>query len=392
MDENNDDIRAAPAVEGGAAADDRTSVAVRAKRLKSSEPDFEVTCKADGEEEKTFQCHSFSLAFQSKYFDSLLVSNMSEAESKKVTLEDVSPEVFELALEIVQDPVKTLAATPEEILKVVRFYDRFDFTSGLKVAETVLGKFIDGWIERQGQRNPKPTEMRMIIQVIKLSEESQGMEALVQKSKDFIKKSLAYDSSGHVAGIFTEDNVTAIQGFLASNEDCLEDFFRRFSRGTDAFPPLSTVDFPKILAGQIRLRSKGDDLLKTGVKLKCTFHVKWESGEDGVEFDEKSVILKARPSSFAGGVLFALEGHSEFEVWVFQDSDWSDEKMGKMYDCFDWYVLVRCQGSQESEQAEFAFPYSGHSHLPPTGEGWVSLFPGGDSATVSLVSIEPIWG
>ena len=391
MAENNEDIRAASAVEGGAAADDRTSVAVRAKRLKSSEPDFEVTCKADGEEEKTFQCHSFSLAFQSKYFDSLLVSNMSEAESKKVTLEDVSPEVFELALEIVQDPVKTLAATPEEILKVVSFYDRFDFTSGLKVAETVLGKFIDGCMERQSERNRKPTEMRIIIQVIKLSEKLQGVEALVQKSKDFIKKTLTCESSSRVAGIFTEDNVTAIQGFLVSNEDCLEEFFSTFGGGNDGFPPLRTVEFPKIFAGHFRLRSKGNDLPRAGVKIKCTFHVKRESG--GEQFDEKSVILKARHDNHAGAFMFSLEGYSEFNmVEVFQDSDSSNEAMGKMYECFDWYVVVRCKGSHPAEQAEFVFPYSGHSHLPPNGKGWVSLFADGDSSTVSLVSIEPIWG
>ena len=157
------------------------------KRLKSSEPDLSIVCRFDGKEE-TIQIHSVIMANHSNYFDTLLASGMQESETKTVTLDDVDPKSFRSAIEILEDPHNILTVSAEEMLKAAPIYNRFEFSKGLKLAETVLGTFLDDWT-KQNDKTPEPSALKLIGDSILFSHEA-NLETLIQKSICFIKAKL----------------------------------------------------------------------------------------------------------------------------------------------------------------------------------------------------------
>jgi hypothetical protein len=97
----------------------------RSKQLRLSSPDLTIVCSKDDEEKKPFDCHSLIMAGHSKYFDSLLSSEMQESITKEVTLENVSPAVFEQGMRYLENPSQAMTVSVEEILQVAPFYNRF---------------------------------------------------------------------------------------------------------------------------------------------------------------------------------------------------------------------------------------------------------------------------
>jgi hypothetical protein len=75
----------------------------------------------------TIDCHSMIMAGHSLYFDNLLSGSMKESISKEVTLDDVAPETFELAMSYLEDPSRATVVGAAEIMEVAPFYDRFQF-------------------------------------------------------------------------------------------------------------------------------------------------------------------------------------------------------------------------------------------------------------------------
>ena len=162
------------------------------KRLKSSEPDLSIVCRCDGKEE-TLHYHSVAMAIHSSYFDSLLASGMEESETKTVTLDDVDAATFQKAVELLEDPVKSSSVTAQDIIKAAPIYNRFEFSSGLKLVEAVLAKFLEEWTKQQ-EKSPTVSEKKLIGDSILFAQEA-NLENLTQKSISFIKEKLKYEGN-----------------------------------------------------------------------------------------------------------------------------------------------------------------------------------------------------
>ena len=199
------------------------SFASKRKRLKSSEPDLSIVCRCDGNEE-TLHYHSVAMAIHSNYFDSLLASGMEESESKTVTLDGVNPDTFQKAIGILEDPSMALTASPTTIMTVAPLYNRFEFKNGLKLVETILGKYMDDWTKQKGKL-PTASEKKLIGDSILFSQEA-NLETLTQKAISFVKEKLKFSDSAVAHAIFDQQFIQSIAPFLEENRAaCLTDFF-----------------------------------------------------------------------------------------------------------------------------------------------------------------------
>ena len=223
------------------------------KRLKYSEPDLQITCKGKDGSEKTFHRYGAVMAWNSKYFDTLLASEMQESITKKVTLEDVSPETFELAMELIDDMGRASKATVTDFVEVASFYNRFDFENGLKRCISALVEFMKLRTAKLhnltyvlSKRLPKKEEMENILATICIAADTEEAE-LVQICIEFLRDKLMSHSV-----LFDVDRIRRIQGFFVNNEECLDRFFRRFYSANYERPDISDPDFPSRLAGKLQ--------------------------------------------------------------------------------------------------------------------------------------------
>lgn len=117
----------------------KTATMLFCKRLKSSEPDLEISCRYENKnsgasfEEKTFHTHSVLMALYSNYFDGLLSSEMREAGTKQVTLQDMPPRMFELSMNALEQSFDLHSLPLKDHVGMAEVYNRLDIAEGLKV-------------------------------------------------------------------------------------------------------------------------------------------------------------------------------------------------------------------------------------------------------------------
>ena len=358
----------------------------RSKRLRLADPDLKVTCqfgKGRGAKEKTFECHGLIMAGHSQYFDNLMSSEMEESFSKHVTLEDVDPDVFEKGMELLENTVQIAAAGPKEILHVASFYNRFQFQQGLKLAESVLGKFLD----LSADTVPSPGDMNLIVDSICFAEES-GIASLNEKALEFLRVRFS-ESTFQGIGLFRVKHMEKMQPFLIAHsgelfakilrivEDCPEIIMRRQDFSHSSFPRLLVEKFQRTLNLDI-FRSQD-------VQVKVSWTLEYSQKEN-----------KRRELT-----LDLIDNCSYFEFRSNEDSDSDsdddesdfallEQHLGEDCDTYqngDWILCIRdCEGYSFT----FVFPFSKHSLLPPTTDGWVQL---GDSHGIKTnVTVKHVFG
>ena len=343
------------------------------KRLKYSEPDLEITCKGRDGSEKTFERYSSVMAWNSKYFDTLLASEMQESITKQVTLEDVSPETFELAMELIDDMACASKASVTDFVKVASFYNRFDFQNGLKRCIKALVEFMELWHKNLNEEPPfkslppKKGEMENILATICIAAETEAQE-LVQICIQFLSRKFFTHPS-----LFDADRLRRIQGFLVNHEICLESFFiRYYDRPGYGRPDANDPEFPNRLAGKLQstefsrcLESMYFHLcLKVAGKKKKTFTLQRNAdGFFGVEDDS------------------VHEGSRFRDVRLFQiDGTYKDEMECER---FDWCVSFEFRGTT----ILLALPQSRNTPNP-AGEGWKKVKASVNGNRFKITSLE----
>lgn len=114
--------------------------------LRSSDADLKIILKYLDEngfsQRRELHLYSQVLASLSNFIDTTLSVDMKEKTDREIVLHDVSPEVFELGLKFLQDPLAALSISPEDVIKVVEFYDKYEFTAGIKLCDRVLFDYV----------------------------------------------------------------------------------------------------------------------------------------------------------------------------------------------------------------------------------------------------------
>jgi hypothetical protein len=351
------------------------------KRVRVSKPDLTIICKGGGGAERTFECHSIVMATHSEYFDALLSSTMKESTEKKVILEDVSPEVFEEAMRLLEDPVAGGAISPEQALKTASFYNRFEFANGLKLVCQTLGKLLDKWTAEKS-KVPFRFETKLLMRAIVFAEES-ATPTLIEKSKAFLSAKFGrLDSNG--IGIFELEDIQQIQRFLSNDgRQCLESFYdtqSSFEFTTTTTEEIMQPNFRETLLAEFH-ELLGRDLARRMElnKIKVTFRG-IPNNLNNPHLEESSAILflyeqftlhcwhyevDETADDYSGP--YAGIGRVSQPDIDFQSTALEQQFLGEKFDMFDWFLVFE----HGDKRYTFLSPLSKSQPLPPLGTNWV---------------------
>ena len=353
------------------------------KRLKSSEPDLSIVCRFDGKEE-TIQIHSVIMANHSNYFDTLLASGMQESETKTVTLDDVDPKSFRSAIEILEDPQNILTVSAEEMLKAAPIYNRFEFSKGLKLAETVLGTFLEDWT-KQNDKTPVPEELKLIGDSILLSHEAK-LDTLTQQSISFIKTKLDRKNiQGY--GIFQQSFFEKFSPFLLENKEaCFSEFI-----GADLLGGATRVDSVETtLASPNLLQYLYCDILRKfsffqidPLKLDFLASVCLPGSGHTLPSSIRSRPYRKVPQRLGGSGAEIICGIDRLDLLGLKHAEKGTGTDG------DWCVEIRVVGGKKYC---FVWPFSREFPLPPIGNHWIwwpdDDVPDGQEPTLEILGLE----
>jgi hypothetical protein len=91
-----------------------------------------ITTDENGDEaKKEYEMYSQVLSKLSTFVDTALSINMRGKETKSIVFNDVTPEIFELAIKIEEDSFAARSMKLEDAIKVVLFYHMYEFPTGL---------------------------------------------------------------------------------------------------------------------------------------------------------------------------------------------------------------------------------------------------------------------
>ena len=351
------------------------------KRLKSSEPDLSIVCRFEGKEER-IKVHSIIMAHHSNYFDSLLASGMQEAENKTVTLDDVDPKRFRSAIEILEDPNSVLTVSVEDLMAVVPLYNRFEFKNGLKLAETVIGKFIEDWTKAE-DKSPNLSEHKLIGDAILLSHQA-NLENLTEKSISFVKAKFKKGTGANDRAIFDQTFIQKIAPFLEEHRAaCLTELYSRLD--PDRFEQkLQAVDLLVDLQWWVFSSLALSQFKPLGLKL-----------EGRLALGRNQSPINIRVGLYRKAIGGRLEDGSEIRCNAGRISNALDMvACGKKVEIGDWAVKIG--DIDKGISYTFVCPRSKSFPLPPVGRKWILVKRGREDRdsesqpeqTFELVSIQ----
>ena len=265
------------------------------KRLRVlSEPDLTIVLVDDDRaSSKRYQCHSLSLALQSKYFDTLLSAGFQETQGKQVVLRDVAPATFELGMEILENPVKASSVTAAELVQVGPFYDRFEFTAGLALCDTILSQFIGNWTGDNDDRSMQLDEFQTILGAIALAAQAPTLHQITAQGIEFIKNRLDYPFHPYMDS-FNLESIRMAQPFMVANPECLQAFLDDYAlEEDDERPATDSSEFPAWLVQMLERMQYLYILQQSGIMMRVEIHIiEWDETENESKIRNVKVRLK----------------------------------------------------------------------------------------------------
>lgn len=321
------------------------------------------------------------MALLSGYFDTLLSTGMKETESRKVILEDVEPETYELAMDILENPKKCNRVTPAEIVQVLPFYDRFDFSSGLELSESVLTPFLKQYCHEEPSKRKNPTvqAFRVILDAISIVfSHKANLDELVGIGVEFLTERFG-TPGGMGMGLFRCEHIEHIQDFLSDHPECLESFTDELEeRITDAMPDMDCPTYPRWLSNTIATVEtvsviRRSILPRVHIELSVdTSRIQGRGG--GLQCSKHVVSLECRSHYGIAELHFGCSNNSGYAS--LEHSTKGDHSLtgstGVDFEDGDWVLNFSLPGG--FWWCSFVFPGSSHHLWPPTGAGWLELF------------------
>jgi hypothetical protein len=111
-----------------------------AKKISYSEPNLEVTV-GSGDTQKVYMYHAFVMATLSSYIDRMLSSPMKEGHTKQITFPEIEPSKWEAMMRYLE-PGKRETPDVDEAKELAKWYDKYDFQSGLSMCDLVVRDFL----------------------------------------------------------------------------------------------------------------------------------------------------------------------------------------------------------------------------------------------------------
>ena len=327
----------------------------------SNEHDGENTGTANKQVEKEYLLYQVVLAKHSKFVDTTLSVDMKEKQTKTIVFKDVTPEVFEKALEYLESPTAAREATPLDILQVVQFYHMYEFPEGLEFSEHVLKDYFD----QETQSMLAPKHLQFLVDAVSLSDHLKLEKAL--KAGCSCINSITDPVGGqHVdAFIFSEDMIRTLQPLIVEKKIVLPFALRCEQLSNEELSsPLFPKYFVKHTTEQVYPYPSGFHLQldNCGFNQKFAFYgcgaigPLWQSADKEMAFAELEDSSKVEV--YVHRVRSITYPHHEF----FAD----EQKQG------DWAIIIYPPPSNSFEDNFFLpipifwAPYSAHLPVPPS--------------------------
>ena len=263
-------------------------------------------------------------------------------------------------------------------MKAAPLYNRFEFTKGLKLAESVLGKFLEDW-RNETEKPPFREEIETIVGAINFSSEA-NRENLIQKSALLINQSLINLDSCCSLGITDERILAKIEPFLQQNQPACLGTFVSTHFGHYGLETVSSLE---------TAISKGDHLAQ-----KLSLLLKYRRGSNlgnklTLKFDLKVKVGQGETLSFSGKCFKTHRAQTSVGTEVMANLGRVFFKSGDLdLDSFgDWKLWIKTGGNTSA----FAVPFSRNLALPPTERrSWRLQTTDLDERVDSIPSIEDI--
>ena len=188
------------------------------QEIRSGEPDLTIIVKYwddDGKAtKKEYKMYSQVLATLSKFVDTALAVEMQEKDTRKIVMRDIWPEVFELAIKILTDPIKCASMTCEDAFKVAEFYDKFEFTGGIELCDLVMDRFLQKDMGCYKSGEEIIPDLDQMVDIIELAERFNLSKCI--KSGVIFLKLMFHRSPGCRRGpvMLTVEHVKRLQSFF----------------------------------------------------------------------------------------------------------------------------------------------------------------------------------
>ena len=321
-----------------------------ARKFILAELDLEVVVKnADGVLVLTKKYNSANLSYYFGYFHAMMSSGMKEAKSKKVTLQDIDPNDFEVAVAFLIDPCSFTSLTPTSVMKVLHIYDRLDSSIGVSLVDSVVSHFLDCWDWSIHKR-----EVRAVLKAI-ASEIC--LPKVLDRASNFLEHAIIFAVDNRDR-IWSVDDLRTVQPFLEGHQECLESFKKKYCSNVRSFPAIDW-SFPIWLEARIHALGYFDAINELGITAN-------------VDISKKRFILSRFNHQ---GCFISTDGVKRVMlapacVYGFKESDLPN-------DCgiLDWTIaVVNRSNNIWNRKMEFILPGSGCKVIPPSdASNWKPL-------------------
>lgn len=132
------------------------------KKLRYTEPDIRVKIKGEDKEEKVYEMYAQNLARLSSFVDASLSLDMRERNNMEISFHGITPDLFEKALQFVEDPLSIRLMKPSDALELVPFYDQYEFSGGLVLCDEIMSDLF-GQQPPMSSRKP-PQDLDLLVQ------------------------------------------------------------------------------------------------------------------------------------------------------------------------------------------------------------------------------------
>jgi len=100
--------------------------------------DFKSNVNSSKQIEIEISMYGPILAKLSTFIDAMLAAGMKEQKTRRIVLDDVTPQVFDAGLKFLEDPMAARSMKGCDVKQVVKFYDKYGFEGGLSLCDKVL--------------------------------------------------------------------------------------------------------------------------------------------------------------------------------------------------------------------------------------------------------------
>lgn len=154
----------------------------------SDDEDAAAAAAAAPTDSKIYWYNSAIMATHSKYIEAMLSAPMRESANLELKFPEITPPTWELMMNFVEDLSAARKMCSLDVLKVVEYYDKYDFVQGRKLCDDVLSDSIKRAVNAEKKCNTFPRHAGKFVDILVAADKYNltkarelGMDHLAQK-------------------------------------------------------------------------------------------------------------------------------------------------------------------------------------------------------------------